>query len=274
MTDRERFRPFTGEEEKKIRLTNAPLALVLCQVRWPDFSHLQGDLTEVARAFGSALDGYPVVLSIHEVAYTITPEGVTQAPGERIHQWRSIDDAWHISLSRRFVALYCTSYTSFPDFLARLEPVLGAIASQLRIPLIERLGVRYVNRVSDSRLLENLTAYVRPEVLGYASLSGETDEALLVSNANQARYLVGDDTLQVRSGLVPAGETVDPAVPPLQHSSWVLDLDSSSERIVPFDVPTVLVEAGRLSDIAYDFFKYISTEGFLKEFGETGGETG
>jgi uncharacterized protein (TIGR04255 family) len=270
MADRERFRPFTGDAQKKIRLSSAPLALVLCQVRWPDFSHLQGDLTEVARAFGSALEGYPVVSSIHEVAYTITPEGVTQAPGERIHQWRSIDGVWHISLSRRFASLYCTSYTSFPDFLTRLELVLGAIESQVKIPLIERLGVRYLNRVADARLVENLATYVRPEVLGYASLSGETGDAQLVSNANQARYLVDDAALQVRSGLVPAGETADPAVPPLQQSSWVLDLDASTEKVVPFDVPAVLAEAGRLSDIAYDFFKYISTEGFLREFGEAG----
>lgn len=268
MVDRERIRPFTGDVEKKIRLINPPLALVLCQVRWPDFTHLQGDLTEVARAFGSALDGYPVVSSLHEVAYTITPEGVTQAPGERIHQWRSVDGAWHISLSRRFASLYCTAYTSFPHFLERLEPVLEAIEAQIEIPLIERLGVRYVNRVADARLVDDLRAYVRPEVLGYASLPGKTQDAQLVSNANQARYEFEDAVLQVRSGLVPAGETVDPAVPPLQQPSWVLDLDASSERMEPFDVPAILVEAGRLSDLDYDFFKYISTEGFLREFGE------
>ncbi len=268
MADRERFRPFTGDTEKKIRLGNAPLVLVLCQVRWPDFNHLQGDLTELARAFGSTLDDYPIVSSMDEVAYTITPEGVTQIPGERIHQWRSIDGTWHISLSRRFVSLYCTSYTSFPDFRARLELVLDAIASQIKIPLIERLGVRYVNRIATPGLIDNLAEYVRPDVLGYAGLSGETGDAEIVSSANQARYLIDEATLQVRSGLVPADETVDPAVPPLQQPSWVLDLDASSDGMVPFGAASILDQASRLSDIAYDFFKYISTDGFLREFGE------
>jgi uncharacterized protein (TIGR04255 family) len=268
MADRQRFRPFTGDTEKKVRLREAPLALVLCQVRWPDFSHLQGDLTEVARAFGAALDGYPVMSSVHEVAYTITPEGVTQTPGEMIHQWRSIDEVWHVALSRRFASLYCTSYTSFPDFRTRLEDVFGALESQVKIPLTERIGVRYVNRITDARLVENLTEYVRPEVLGYAALTGESGEALLQSSANQARYVVEDAVLQVRSGQVPPGETVDPAVPPLQQPSWVLDLDASSERTTLFEASAALVEAGRLSDFAYDFFKYISTEGFLKEFGD------
>ena len=268
MADRERFRPFTGDTEKRIRLKEAPLALVLCQVRWPDFSHLQGDQTDIARAFGSVLDGYPVISNLHEVAYTITPDGVTQAPGEKIFQWKSVDDTWHVSLSRRFVSLYCTSYTSFPDFLVRLAQVLGALESEVKVPLIERLGVRYVNRITDARLVENLADYVRPEVLGYSGLTGVSGEARLASSANQARYLAEGAALQVRSGLVPAGETVDPAVPPVQMASWVLDLDASLEKTAPFDISVVLGEAGRLSDFAYDFFKYVSTEGFLKEFGD------
>lgn len=268
MADRERFRPFTGDTQKKIRLGDAPLALVLCQVRWPDFSHLQGDLTEVARLFGTALDEYPVMSVVHEVVHTITPEGVTQAPGEKIHQWGSVDGAWHVALSRRFVSLYCTSYTSFPDFLPHLERVFRALDSQVNIPLIDRLGVRYVNRIADARLVENLAEYVRPEVLGYAGLTGDSGETQLQSSANQARYVADGAALQVRSGLVPAGETVDPAVPPLPQPSWVLDLDAASERMVPFEVTSALAEASRLSDFAYDFFKYVSTEGFLKEFGD------
>jgi uncharacterized protein (TIGR04255 family) len=268
MVDRERFRPFTGDTEQKIRLKDAPLALVLCQLRWPDFSHLQGDLTATAQAFGSSVEEYPVISNLHEVAYTITPEGVTQAPGEKIHQWHSVDGVWHVSLSRRFASLYCTTYTSFPDFLARLESVLAALGAQVKIPLIDRVGVRYVNRITDARLVDNLNQYLRPEVLGYLGLRGESGDIRLGSSANQARYLVEDVALQVRSGLVPAGETVDPAVPPVQEPSWVLDLDASSEKTVPFDVSAILAGAGRLSDFAYDFFKFVSTEGFLKEFGD------
>src|SRR6478735_6836140 len=112
MADRERFRPFTGDTERKIRLKDAPLALVLCQLRWPDFNHLQGDLTEIAHAFGSALEGYPVISSVHELGYTISPEGVTATPGDKIFQWRSIEGVWNVSLSKRFASFYCTAYVS------------------------------------------------------------------------------------------------------------------------------------------------------------------
>lgn len=270
MVDRDRFRPFTGDATKKIRLKDAPLALVLCQLRWPDFNHLQSDLAPIAHAFGSALDDYPVISNIHEVAYTITPEGVTQRLGEKVFQWRSLDGVWHVSLSRRFASFYCTTYTSFPDFQGRLKRVLEAIEGQVKIPLVERVGVRYVNRIADPRLVGNLSEYVRPEVLGFRGLAVPPDGVRLVTSANQARYVVDDLALQARSVVVPAGESVDPAVTPVQADSWVLDLDASSEKIVPFDVTAVLATVGRLSDFDYDFFKYVSTEGFLREFGDAG----
>lgn len=270
MADRNRFRPFTGDANKKIRLSNAPLALVLCQIRWPDFTHLQGDLTETTSALGSKLEDYPLISHIHEVAYTITPEGLQQTPGEKVVQWQSLDGVWRVTLSRRFASLYCTSYSSFPDFQARLEQVLEALHSEVRVPLVERVGIRYVNQVTDVDFIENIAEYVRPEVLGYAALTGASGEAKLELSANQARYGVPGAALQVRSGLVPPGETVDPAVSPAKDLSWVLDLDSSSEEVQPFEVGSILAKTGKLSDFAYDFFKYVSTEGFLKEFGDHG----
>lgn len=136
---------------------------------------------------------------------------------------------------------------------------------------MERVGVRYLNRVTDSRIVASLSDYVRPEVLGYGALgAGTSGAAQLAMSANQARYIADDVALQVRSGVVPPGETIDPAVLPTREPSWILDLDASSEKLVPFDVDGALATAERLSDFAYDFFKFVSTEGFLKEFGDAG----
>lgn len=269
MSGRERFRPFTGDAEHKVRLTHAPLALVLCQIRWPELNHLQGDLlSPIAQNFGTALDAYPVISHMQETGYMITPEGFTPQPGDKIYQWHSTDNTWHISLSRRFATLYCTNYTSFADFLERLGSILRALEEHAKILLIERVGVRYVNQVVDSRIIQDISRYVRPEVLGYPGLSGKTGNTRLVSSANQAQYAVDDAALQVRSGLVPPGETVDPAVAPMDGGSWVLDLDASFDGMEVFDVASILAKASRLSDVCYDFFKYVSTENFLKEFGD------
>lgn len=267
MADRERFRPFTGDTSKSIRLQSNPLALVLSQVRWPELSHLQTNLKEIALGFGAALPDYPIYEEIQEVGYQVTPDGVHQSIGDTLYRWASIDRTWHVMLGRRFVSLYSTSYVAFDEFSERLLKVLESVHTHVRPPLVERVGVRYVNRFDDPRLISGLSEYVRPEVLGYLSLVPASGDVAVLSSANQVRYAIGDVNLQVRSGVLPPNETADPAIAPVPTQSWVLDLDASSEQFEPFSVPSILDSAGKLSDVAYDYFKLVTTDGFLREFG-------
>ena len=267
MADRERFRPFTGDTSKSIRLQSNPLALVLSQIRWPELSHLQTDLKEIALNFGSALPEYPIYEEIQEVGYQVTPDGVHQSVGDKLYRWASIDRTWHVTLGRRFVSLYSTSYVAFDEFSERLLKVMESVHAHVRTPLVERVGVRYVNRLDDPRLISAISEYVRPEVLGYLSLVPASADVTVLSSANQVRYAIGDVNLQVRSGVLSPNETADPAIPPVPASSWVLDLDASSEQFEPFSVQSILARAGKLSDVAYDYFKLVTTDGFLREFG-------
>jgi len=204
---------------------------------------------------------------MQEVSYAITPEGIQPTAGGMVYQWQSIDSRWHVSFGRRFISLFCTQYEDYEEFSQRLSTVVDALAKAIRVPLVERVGIRYVNRISDPRLVDNLLAYVRPEVLGYSALIAEFPEVRLVSSANQAKYAVGDLALQVRTGVVPPGETVDPSVRPLEVESWVMDLDAAAENVTPFDADGIVAQASKLSDVAYDFFKLVTTEGFVREFG-------
>lgn len=267
MSDRERFRPFTGDATNRILLKESPLPLVLCQVRWPELNHLQLDMRPRALEFGTHLSEYPLFQESQEMSYNLTPEGVQAIGAGTVFQWRSVDGAWNVSLGRRFLSFYCTQYSNFGVFSERLSEVLSYLAGSVGVPVIERVGVRYVNQVANARLLENLSEYVRPEVLGYASLAAASPSVKMTSNTNLALYSVEDVTLQVRSGVVPAGETVDGALPALATESWVLDLDSFTSNTEPFDVAEIVTSAGKLSDTAYDFFKLVVTEGFIKEFG-------
>lgn len=267
MVDRERFRPFTGDVQRQIRLKSAPLALVLCQIRWPELTQFQGDLKQLAVEFGSRLEEYPVYGEVQEMGYAITSEGVQPTHGSTVYQWHSIDGAWHVTFGRRFASLYCTEYESFDALSTRLEQVIELIGSVLRVPLVERLGVRYVNRIDDPALIEDLDQYVTTSVLGFSALTPHSNDATLVSGVNQARFHVGGSVLQVRSGLTSPGETVDPSIAPLDRASWVMDLDAATEGLTPFDSDALKQEVGRLADIAYDFFKLVATDGFVREFG-------
>lgn len=269
MTERAKYRPFTGDSEKSVRLKNAPLELVLCQVRWPDMSFLQEEsLRPLALKFGQAILDYPIFSETKEINYAITPDGVTQNVVGSVFQWASVDQVWHIGLARRFVTLFSTDYTDYTDFSARLQQLLESVREVINIQVIERVGVRYVNRISDESCIRDLANLIQPSVLGYQALPIVAGDVTLRTSANQAIYSVGDSTLQVRSGIVSAGETVDPAIKPISTGqSWVLDLDASFEGRSMLDVKAVCERASQLSDIAYDYFKYVITEGFLERFG-------
>jgi uncharacterized protein (TIGR04255 family) len=269
MSERVKYRPFTGDSEKSVRLLEAPLELVLCQVRWPEMSFmLEESFRPLALRLGRTILDYPVFSEAKEINYSITPEGVSQNIGGSVFQWSSASEDWHISLARRFLTFYCTRYTGYVEFNERLLSVLERAQEALKIPLIDRVGVRYVNRFADAELLEDLGELIRPPVLGYQALpSAVGPEVALLASNNHAIYSVGGANLQVRSGILPPTQTVDPAISPLPAKSWILDLDASAEARATFDAAAVAEQVSHLSDIAYDYFKFVITEGFEDHFG-------
>jgi uncharacterized protein (TIGR04255 family) len=270
MTDRAKYRPFTRDSEKSVRLSGASLELVLCQVRWPALSSLQTEeqLRAVAPQFGEKLVDYPLFSEAKNINYVITPDGITQNEAGSVYQWVSVDDTWHISLARQFMTVYCTQYPGYEPFDSRLRAALESLRTVIQVPMVDRIGVRYVNRLSSKEDMDNLTSLISPAVLGYQALASSPPGPLLQNSTNQATYQVDDALLQVRSGVFPPNLTVDPAIKPLTDKSWILDLDASQEARQIFAVEAVASTASRMSDIAYDYFKFITTEGFIERFTE------
>lgn len=267
MTERLRYRPFTGDEDVRIRLDAAPLELVLCQVKWPELGSLQGDFTPLAKEFGSMLADFPLYSATPEMGIEITPAGVSQKPLGLLYQWSSPDRKWSVTFGKSFVTLASKKYEDYADFSSRLNDVLNKLNATISLPVIDRVGVRYVNRISDLAKISRMGELVRPEILGYQALPSVTAEVHLTQTVNQALFQVGDGFLQARSGILPPTETLDPAIDALPTPSWVLDIDSFQQRERIFNIDEALTQAGKLSDAAYDFFKLVIKRGFLEEFG-------
>lgn len=259
--------PFGADPVEEVPLLRAPLARVLSQVRWPQVTRLQSDLEAVAKQFGLALaDEYPLITRQQEMQVVLTPEGVSQHPAGLIFLFGSADEAWRVSLSETFVTLETSSYTSKDDFCDRLEVVLDALSSVIEIPFVTRIGFRYVNRVDDPLDLAQLTDLVDGAVLGGAAVP-LGDDAQMVHTLSEAVYDVGEAKLLARWAQLPAGSTIDPAIPPLNRRSWVLDLDASRETRFEFQPRVLGQEARRLSSVGYRFFRWATTDLFLKRFG-------
>lgn len=258
MTERVRFRPFTGDSERRVEMSRAPLALVLVQARWPEHGHLALDFKQLALTFGENLDGFPLYQEIVDQGFQLTTEGVQPVRGETTYQWRSLDDVWVVQLNKTFVSLYCTPHVDYryTELAERLDQIIGLLHSVLKIQVTDRIGVRYVNRLSEPDFMSELPSIFDHRVLGMAGLEGNHG-VQLVNTLSQAIYRIEDVTLHVRSGYLGPGETMDPSIVPVPTQSWILDLDASQEARLIYSPGQIQAVAGRLADTAYDFFKLV-----------------
>jgi uncharacterized protein (TIGR04255 family) len=145
------------------------------------------------------------------------------------------------------------SYVGFEAFLDDLRPVVDAFAECAQPEFYERIGLRYVDRVSGSDPEESYK-YFDPRVLSFEK-SDLGMSRMLINNHLQGT--IGSDTLQVRfsqtenSPILPldllAPEFQDLATP---HSGvhTFLDIDSYSATTTDFGWATVESDLWRLHE--------------------------
>jgi len=260
--------PFGSDPVAHVPLGAAPLARVLTQVRFPRLTTLAaGD--DAANALAAAMsDRYPILNEQREVAVTITPEGVEQSPVTgKVWQLRSADEQWQVSFGHSFLAVDTASYSSREDFLARVDDAWAAFVTVARPPFVERVGWRYINRISDEATLSGLAALVRPEVLGGLPAPADTG-VRLIHGITESLYSIDEfDGLQARWGILPGGAVIDPTLPPAPDPSWILDLDAFRTRRSGVTTAEVREHVHELAERAYQYFRWVVTPDFLTRFG-------
>jgi uncharacterized protein (TIGR04255 family) len=209
---------------------------------------------------------YPVLRPEQTQGIVLGPQGV--APGPKQIAWRfsDVDGGWRVSVTPEFVAIETTSYTSRGDFLKRLRFVLDAFAERVEPALVQRLGVRYIARVTGDALAD-ISGLVRQEVLGIVALP--FSEHAHHSLTETILALPGSkEQLLARWGKVPAGVTVDPnAIEPIPEPSWVLDIDMFCNEEHPFVPEEIVNTAQRFAERLYTVFRWAVTDDFLRRYG-------
>jgi len=247
---------------RKFHLADPPLALVLVQIRWPEHAKLARDLETLALDFGAQLEAFPLFERRTDQGLEITPQGIRPIPGDPAYQWKTIDDVWTVTLTRLSVSVHCIRHAgyNFEELRIHLERVLALVSDVLQVRTISRVGVRYVNRLSSPEVLARRPEVFSPEILGYSELKvGES--VVLGQTMSQVIYQIDDVNLQARSGMLIPGQTIDPAVAPLNQVAWVLDIDASVDRKIIFEAAEVLATVGRLADVDFDFFTLVVKDG-------------
>ncbi len=257
--------PLKGPPPAEVPLDNAPLVRVIAQVRYPLIASVEsrsfiGPFQEAIR------NDYPVLRPEESRSVALGPEGAVTT---RSHvSWRFSDEtqAWRVTLAPGFLALEAWQYTSRTDFLNRFRRVLTELHEHMTPRMVDRLGVRYIDRILGDNL-GSLPQLVRPEVAGILTTPLAENAHQMVSQA-LFRLPEGNGRLMARWGCLPAHSTVDPAaVDPVDEPSWILDIDAFLEETSAFDVEMIGSRTRALAERIYSFFRWVVTDEFHRRYG-------
>lgn len=261
------YGPFDSPAPGDLPLPQAPLIRVLAQVRFAPFTQFSANEEAVASRFADAMgQDYPLFAESHQLQIVISPKGVEPSPGpSKLWRLTSQDETWRLSYATDFLSIETSAYTRRSEFAARLGQAWKSFTSVAQPPVIQRVGVRYVNRVDDGELLAVLPEILRPEIVGVAHMAQTSD---LVRCTSEAHWDFGDKSgLTARWGLLPPGTQMDLDIDPAPTRSWILDLDSFREVDSGPESLALETMAAGLSLKAYQFFRWAVTPKFLEAFG-------
>nr|WP_294523768.1 TIGR04255 family protein [uncultured Rhodopila sp.] len=256
--------PLSGAPPAELPLLRAPLVRVIGQIRFSTILAIRSPDT-VAQFQEKIRATYPILEEerVHSVVMPF-PGGNPEIREIPTWRFRDRDDKWRVSLAPEFVALEATSYSSRTDFLARLRTVVEGVEATFNPQEAQRIGLRYINRVSGERLA-NVASFLRDEVLGVASTNlGPLAQHILTDTLLQAE----EGLIQARWGQLPAHATIDPtALEPIPEPSWVLDLDMFSSGPQAFAADGLITTATSFAERIYTVFRWMVTDAFLRAYG-------
>src|ERR1039457_1469794 len=255
--------PLVAPPPSEVPLPNAPLVRVIARIGFPAIVSI-GKVEFIAPFQEAIRSAYPVLRPEQTVVFAVG--GVGNVPPQTTWRFSDVEGAWRVSLASNFVAVETTKYVSRANFVERLDLVISALAKHINPQLMDRIGVRYIDRVR-GEALRDLTKYVHPEVIGVLA----TEVAHHVQHSmTESLFVVpnGKTQMLARWGQMPADATVDPAaIEPIDEPSWILDLDMFCPEARPFSKALVINEYRAYSERIYTLFRWAVTDEFLKHCG-------
>ena len=228
---------FSGHPRTQYR--NAPAHEVICQLRFPTI--LSINTTEPADFQEAIRADFPQYIRRQEA----TPPKVTlvngnvpkveQQPAVTNYSFLSADNRWKINLTKDFISLSTLQYTNWEDFARHLDKLLAAFIELYKPAYFQRVGLRYVNIFSRSKLgLEGSKwaelispAYVgplcEPDAIEENFLNCASDLLFQLDNSCRAKIHAGPGRVKSKA----AGANQDTEV------KFIFDMDLSMSGNVP-----------------------------------------
>lgn len=265
MTPVPRDEPFTLDPVPEIHLARAPLEKVLTQVQFSLTPELVSDEAEARLA--NELHRYPVRRRGQSLNVTINP--ATATIENKVVTTRIFTDpsqSWVVTVMETAVGIETTAYNSRDDFCDRARELFQAVAAVAAPPVVDRVGMRYIDRVQEADDLARLNDLVNPRL---RVLDGAVATPLEVeySVSDTIIRVADDERLKVRTGLLPPGAAFDPVLRPISQPSWVLDLDIfTTAGGFAFDPDALDARIRQYAEHIYSFFRWATTDEFQRAF--------
>jgi uncharacterized protein (TIGR04255 family) len=252
--------PVAAEE----RLERAPLALAVCQIKYETTLSVSDGHT--ARALQDALGGrerYGKVEQVSGIALNVSlasnaSPAIQSSQGLGGWRFTSLDGEWTVSVLPDFAGIETTRYDTWSaGFGERLEQLAAAVAKVISPAFEQRLGLRYINRLSDLPIARpsDWGRYLSAELAGpllHPVFGGAitASQQILSLSLNAS----ADITATLRHGTVEAPEGV----------SYLLDIDVSRQTSREFDPQTIAMDANQFRGYAVRLFQSSLDAGYLE----------
>lgn len=255
--------PLTQPPTQEVVLADSPLSRVLAQIRFPTLEAVNNP--DFVRPFAEIIQAdYPVSRPIQNKGVVIGPQGPIEHRTDTTWRFGDEEGTWIVTLSREFLAIETTRYTTRDIFFERLEKLLGIFQRHIGAASIDRIGVRYIYRF-EAEELEALEVLVRPEITGL--LTGPMAPQTRLCMSEYEFEVPEHGRLRSRWGLIPPGSTIDPStIPPLGAPSFVLDLDAYAVESRALDIDNIIEETHDFAARLQMFLLWAVTDEFLNRF--------
>lgn len=256
---------FNPNRVTEIHLDRAPVVKVLAQIQFSYTPELITDENE--QKLAQALSRYPIRRRNNATRINLNPSTgfVGNEPNiQRI--FADSEQSWVVSITETTVSLETRSYSTGDDFCERMFEILLAVSVVCVPPVVDRVGLRYIDRLCDSDDLSRLHNLVEPRL---QVLHGSVEPPLEIESSvsDTVIKVTNSEKLRVRSGVLPPNMLFDPFLNPVQEPSWILDLDMfTSKAGYPFEPIDLASKIRNYSEIIYAFFRWATTEEFQNSF--------
>ncbi|GAC1521061.1 MAG: hypothetical protein NVS2B16_28470 [Chloroflexota bacterium] len=236
-------------------LARSPLALTVCQIRFeqagPEIE--PSTISKIYESLGGRAGPYPrIEQTVDQTVNVIAGE---TAPGtivpEQHRGWRlaSSDGSWTVRVMPHQVTLETTRYDTWEhDFKQRFLRALEAVDSHLTPTFEQRLGLRYVNRITEPQVTEphQWEGFIVPELLG-PILHGQLGPAVAASQQQLDLNVDAEVSCGMRHGFF--RDAARNGAP-----TYLLDYDVYRQELRAFDITDVASAIDRFNRLALQLF--------------------